>query len=159
MTRSPLRAISVALMAVLAAGSALAADIEVSDVRVRAVPPTAKTTAVYMTLTNTGATDDRLIAVRSDAAARVEIHDTTVTDGVARMREQEDGVPVPAGGAATLAPGGLHVMFMGLVAPLAEGEAAALTLVFESGAEIAIDAPVAAITGMSMDHGHGASTD
>jgi copper(I)-binding protein len=72
-------------------------------------------------------------------------------DGVAKMREVEGGIPVPAGESVTLEPGGLHVMLMGLSKPLAEGETAPLTLRFESGAEIAVDAPIRAVKPM----GHG----
>ena len=42
-------------------------------------------------------------------------------------------------------PGGLHVMFIGLHAPLEEGQQFPLTLVFADGSDTTIDVPVKAI--------------
>jgi copper(I)-binding protein len=96
-----------------------------------------------MTITNSGETDDRLVMAISDAAARVELHThIDARDGVMQMREVEGGFPLPAGGAAVLERGGDHIMFMGIGAPWEDGGTVAVTLVFESGAEIALDLPI-----------------
>jgi copper(I)-binding protein len=52
-----------------------------------------------------------------------------------RMREV-DAIPVPARGAVTLRPGGLHLMLIGLTRPLAAGETVPVTLRFERAGEV-----------------------
>lgn len=118
-----------------------AGDLAISDVTLAATTPAAPAAAVYLTIANAGATPDRLVSVETTAARRVEIHDTVITDGVARMTALPDGVEVPAGGEATLAPRGRHVMLMGLTAPLADGARVPLTLVFETAGRVEIEAP------------------
>ena len=91
-------------------------------------------TAVYMTITNDGEEDDVLQAVRSPKAERVEVHQTKMgDDGIMRMRPVEDGLPIPAGDDVALAPGGYHVMVIGLSESLAEGDKLSLTLEFAKG--------------------------
>ena len=99
--------------------------------------PTAKSAAGYFSVTNGGATGDRLVAVRA-AFPAVELH-TTETDaaGVTKMLPVE-GLDIPAGGTVTLAPRGVHVMFMGLTAPWAAGDHVEATLVFEKAGEVPI---------------------
>jgi copper(I)-binding protein len=125
-----------------AALPALAGDIEIGAPFARAVPEGVRASAAYMTIANHGATDDRLVAARADFAARVELHEHRMENGVARMREVEGGILAPAGETVTLEPGGLHVMLMGLDGPLAEGDSVSITLVFEQAGEIAVIAPV-----------------
>jgi periplasmic copper chaperone A len=47
------------------------------------------------------------------------------------MRELADGLELPAGEVVTLAPGGLHLMFLDLPEPLEAGESFELVLEFE----------------------------
>ena len=56
-----------------------------------------------------------------------------------KMNELPDGIAVPAGGTVTLAPGGLHLMFMGLKAPLVENETVPVTLTFAKAGTIEIE--------------------
>jgi periplasmic copper chaperone A len=52
------------------------------------------------------------------------------------------GLPIGAGASVELAPGGTHVMLVGLAAPLEAGKKLELTLVFAVAGEIAVDVPV-----------------
>jgi hypothetical protein len=150
-----------ALFALPALACAAHDHLTVEDVRARAVPPTAKTSAAYMIIENPGPEDDRLLAARAKVAARVELHTHVVEDGVAKMRELEDGIAVPAGASVALAPGGLHVMLMGLSRPLAVDDRFPLTLVFERAGEMTVEVEVRDLTGQPADapisegHGHG----
>jgi copper(I)-binding protein len=109
--------------------------------------------AGYFEVTNTGSEPDRLVEVRADFPG-VQLHVTEVdADGVARMVEVE-GIEIPPGATVTLAPRGLHVMFMGLASPLAEGAAIPATLVFEKSGEIAVEFAVEA-RGADAGHDHG----
>ena len=101
-------------------------------------PATARTGAGYLTVTNTGSAPDRLLEIRT-AFPRTQIHATTTdSNGVARM-EEVGPLDIPPGATVELAPGGMHVMFMGLDAPLASGAAVPATLVFEKAGEIAVE--------------------
>ncbi|PKP62731.1 MAG: hypothetical protein CVT86_07040, partial [Alphaproteobacteria bacterium HGW-Alphaproteobacteria-8] len=63
------------------------------------------------------------------------------------------------GAPAVLAPGGLHVMLMGLTAPLAAGDALPLTLIFEKAGSVTLSAPVIAVGAPApMNHEHAAPT-
>ena len=120
--------------------------------------PGAKAGSAYLAVTNTGLSDDRLIEVRGDIPS-IQIHDVVTEDGVTRMIEQEEGLLLPVGETVRLAPGGMHLMLMGLSAPLVEGEALPLTLVFEEAGEIAVEFAIEA-RGDAMDHtGHGGHGD
>jgi periplasmic copper chaperone A len=114
----------------------------------------ARSGAGYMRITNTGAEDDRLVAARSDAAQRVELHTHVVQDGVARMVELGEGIPVPAGETVLLERGGLHVMFMGLTGSWSVDVPVEAVLVFEKAGEIPVALPVAAVP-MPPAGGHG----
>lgn len=145
-----------ALSVALLPGFALGHDYTLGDLHV--AHPHAGTTASsamagagYMTILNSGAADDVLIGVEA-AYPRVMMHDSTVTDGVARMQAL-DRVIVPAGETVTFAPGGKHVMFMGLNGdPLDAGEEVPATLIFENAGRLDVVFKVEDVTG-TMDHG------
>ena len=94
--------------------------------------------SVYMMLSNGGDAADRLIAVKTDAADDVMLHESRMEGNVIKMVPLEKGVEVPAHGSAELKPLGMHVMLMGLRQPLKEGDTFPLTLVFEKQGEVAI---------------------
>lgn len=124
-------------------GSAAMAEITITDPYARASMPGAPSGAAFMVIENSADTDDRLIDVRSDVAARVELH-THLADaqGVMRMREVEDGFVIPGKDRHLLGRGGDHVMFMGLTRTLEQGDTVAVTLVFENAGEIPVEIPV-----------------
>lgn len=98
----------------------------------------------FLTVTNTGDTDDTLIAAASDIAGMVQIHEMSMDGDIMKMRELEDGLPIPAGGTVQLMPGGFHVMFMKLKGPLVDGEEVTLTLTFEKAGDIQMTFPIKA---------------
>ncbi|WP_170326825.1 copper chaperone PCu(A)C [Ruegeria arenilitoris] len=132
------------LATALLATSAWAQDaISVNDAYARSSGKSAKAGAAFMMIQNAGETDDRLIGVKSDAAARVELHTHKVDDnGVAKMVHVEEGFVIPAGEMHMLKRGGDHVMFMGLTAPFEHGATVPVTLIFEKAGEVEIEIPV-----------------
>lgn len=64
----------------------------------------------------------------------VSLHETTITDGVSRMRAIER-LPLAPGARAELKPGGLHLMLMQGKGALKEGQAVPLRLQLEGGGE------------------------
>ncbi len=129
----------------LQTGTALAqpAPVVVDQPWSRATPPSARTAAVYATLTS--ATGDRLTGVSSPASRQAEVHEMRMDGTVMRMRELPDGLALPAGAPVTLMPGGLHIMLTDLVAPLKQGQTVHLRLTFAKAPPMDIDAPVAAL--------------
>lgn len=101
-----------------------------------------RVSGMYMFIENTGDTADTLIGAVVPISNMVQIHQTTVTDGVAQMGELENGLEIPAGTVAELRPGGYHVMLMDLTADLIEGKTITVTLIFASGTEITLEVPI-----------------
>jgi periplasmic copper chaperone A len=133
------------VLAALVALTPLAAlaEIEVHDAWAYAATPNAPAGAVYMVIHNHGGPDDRLIAVRSDAAARIVLHATVENaDGTMGMVALDDGVPLPDGGEILLEQGGDHIMLMGLTAPWPDGHVIELTLEFSVSGPITVSVPV-----------------
>jgi len=99
--------------------SALAwSDVRTENGWARLLPPVVKTTAGYLEIASD--TPDRLLSASSVAAQRVEIHQTQMKDGMMNMSEVA-GIDVLAGETLNLAPGGYHLMIIGLKSPLQEG--------------------------------------
>lgn len=112
-------------------------DLVVDHPAAKTTPTTAMTGAGYVTITNNGDETDTLIAVEADFP-RVEIHDTKVENDVASMFQVE-GVVVEPGDTVTFAPGGKHIMFMGLEGdPFEEGETVDATLIFEKAGRLEV---------------------
>lgn len=157
------------LFAVLAAhlliapAAAFAADtIRIIDPFIRVSGAMAKAGAAFMTIENSATTEDRLIAARIDVAERTELH-THRQDaaGVMQMIHVPEGFAIPAGASRALSRGGDHVMLLGLLRTLEQGERIDLTLVFEKAGEVVVAVPVgepaghgAGADGHGHDHGH-----
>lgn len=153
--------LSGAAIALALTTTAAFAEITVTDAYARSSAMMATSGAAFMVLHNDGHEDVTLIEARaSGIAEKIELH-THIEDenGVMRMREVEGGISVPAHGETRLQRGGLHVMFLGLMAPFENGESFDLTLVFDDGEELTIPVPVdldrqdAEGMAMPMDHG------
>jgi len=109
--------------------------------------------AGFLSIRNAGAAD-RLVAARSPAARTTELH-THVRDGdVMRMRPVA-AIDLPAGQEVRLQPSGLHLMLIGLVAPLRPGERVPVTLTFERGGEVTVQRVVEAAGAREPSEGHG----
>ncbi len=117
-----------------------------ADETVRIVEPWSRATilasrpgAVYLTIES--ARDDRLLSVESPVADQVTIHTTEFNDDVNRMVHL-DALSLPAGERVVLAPGGTHLMLMGLSERLTEGARFPVTLRFDQADEVTVTVPV-----------------
>ncbi len=129
-------------------------DLRISGAWSRATPPNAPVAGGFLTVDNRGASPDRLLRVESAAAHRVEIHEVSHADGVARMREIVGGLPLPAGQVTELKPGSYHLMFIQTTQPFAEGNPVPATLVFEKAGSLPVLFEVRSMTaGASPDAG------
>jgi copper(I)-binding protein len=111
-------------------------QLTITNLWTRATPPNAPTAGGYLTIENSGEEADRLTAVVAPVAGRVELHVMSIEDGTMIMRPLEKGIEIPAGGTVTLAPGGLHIMFMDLRSGFTEGEKVPVVLSFEKAGDI-----------------------
>jgi copper(I)-binding protein len=154
-----------ALFLAFTASAAVADDITVGTLTIsspwaRATPPGAKAAGGYVTIHNSGTQSDRLIAVSMEIAGRAEVHEMKMDNGVAQMRELEDGLEIPAGGTVELKPGSFHLMLMDLAGPLKEGDSIVGTLTFEKAGTVDLTFDVGPIGSSEPPmHDHGAMGD
>ncbi|HMN46138.1 MAG TPA: copper chaperone PCu(A)C [Povalibacter sp.] len=130
---------ALALIALHGCGQAQGPSVTVRDAWSPAAPPGAAVVAIYGELI--ADRDDVLIRIRTPAADRVELHATSEENGMMKMRpvtrlELKAGTPVQ------LAPGGMHLMVMGLHEPIAAGGEIPVTFEFEHAGKIAVSARV-----------------
>ncbi len=92
----------------------IAGDLTIIQAWSRATPPAAATGAGYLTITNIGAVDDRLLGITSSAAELAALHQMIMNDERMMMQPLEDGLIIAAGATIVLDPGGFHVMFFGI---------------------------------------------
>jgi copper(I)-binding protein len=146
------------IFAALLAAAALcsparAGELAVVEAWARATPPGATVAAAYLTIDNGAGGADRLLGASSDAAGRVEVHESRREGEVMRMRKVEP-LDIAAGERVVFAPGGLHVMLMDLKAPLRQGEKLPLVLRFEHAGAVQLEAEVLAGDATDPHAGH-----
>lgn len=117
-------------------GTGAGSDLTVDVAWARASSRIGGITAAYLSISNGGSTADRLVGVATPVAEVVEIHETVRSDGMMGMRPVAF-VPIPAGGTVTMAPGGTHVMLIGLTSELRAGSSFQITLTFERAGTVA----------------------
>ncbi len=99
---------------ILLACDAQAPALSVSEIRVTAPVPGSGISAAYFSLRNPGDVPIRISQVSSPHFASVEIHETVLESGIARMR-RVDELTLGAGERIAFSPGGLHLMLADLV--------------------------------------------
>lgn len=130
-------ALAAALLLAAIAAPAVAAERGIQALRPWSRPAAAGSNgAGYVTLVNHGKAD-ALVGVETDLARKVEMHATSMAGGMMKM-SAEDRVPLPAGGEVSFAPGGRHLMLIGLKRALHPGDKIPAVLRFASGAELRV---------------------
>lgn len=146
---------SIAFAAALSVGAAFSfADAQAHEVKVgdivihhpwsRQSPMSASVAAGFLTITNTGKVDDRLVKATSEISPVTQIHDMKMEGDVMKMVELPDGLAIPAGATVKLKPKSLHIMFMDVKQQPGEGASFTGTLTFEKAGTVSIDYEVAA---------------
>ena len=160
MSMNPSRRSLIALAALLVTATstvapAAPAGITIENAWTRATAPGQAVAGGFMTVVNTTSAEDRLLRASSPAAKEVQIHNTTMDDGVMRMRPMTDGVVIPAGGRVEFKPRASHLMLMGLQAPLAAGSTVPVTLEFARAGKITTTLRVEAVAAQpATGHDH-----
>lgn len=121
---------------------------------IKEAPPRAPVVGGYVTIVNAGAVDDRLVGIESDASAKVELHQSAVTDDIARMEPMKNGLLVPAGATVSLGENGTHAMFIDPVDRLVEGDEVSATLVFERAGKVDVVFKVEKMAAGEQMNGH-----
>jgi copper(I)-binding protein len=116
--------------------------VRVLDAWARATILASRPGAAYVTIES--ASDDRLLGVTTPAADHVMIHAIESDGDVSRMKHVEV-LEIPAGQRIALAPGGMHLMLMGLHDKLKEGAMFPMTLRFEKAGEVTVEVSVLGI--------------
>lgn len=151
--------VAVTATGLIPVSGALAGDIDIHNPWARASAGMAKAGAAFMEIKNDAGAADRLVGASADVSEVAELH-THIREGDVMKMRRVDAIDVPANGMADLKPGGLHVMFMGLTAPLKEGDSFPLTLTFENAGDITVEVVVkkagamGAMHGQENGHGH-----
>lgn len=99
----------------------------VTEAWARATVPGQPVAAAYMKISSPFHVT--LIGVETDVAKQVQVHDMQMNDGVMQMR-RHDQLDIPAGATIELAPGGMHLMLLGLKKPLKAGDAITVKMTF-----------------------------
>ena len=118
--------------------------IKVENAYTRATVPGQQVAGGFMKIENKGASVDQLLSASSPVAGEVQLHEMAMEGNVMKMRQVKD-IAVPAGGAVELKPGGLHLMFMNIKAPLTAGETIPVKLKFAKAGELEVKMPVNAM--------------
>jgi len=142
MPGSAILVLIVGLLALITAPVAAMDGLTTSEVQIRATAPGMTATGGYLTIHNHTGQADRLLGVAADFAAKAEIHTMLHEDGVMKMRALPDGIEIPAGGMVRLAPGGVHLMLMGLTKTMEPGASLEVELTFASGMTLRLPAHV-----------------
>ena len=131
-------------------------NINISLPFTRATLPNAPVAGGFLTIENTGTESDRLISLASEIADETQIHEMAMQGDVMKMRPLAEGLEIPAGETVVLAPGGFHIMFMGLKQTLVEGKTITVTLTFEKAGTVDVVLPIeaAAADAPTAEHAH-----
>lgn len=115
--------------------------IVINDAWVREVPPGSSVSAAYMKIENTG-NPDKLVSLSSEAAEKVELHNSKVDENSIATMELIEILDIPSESSVELKPGGMHIMLIGLKESLVGKETVKLTLDFENAGQVEINVPV-----------------
>lgn len=132
------------------AQNAKVGSVQIENAYTRATVPGQHAAGGFMKIENKGVAD-QLVSASSPVAGEVQLHEMAMEGNVMKMRQVKD-IAVPAGGAVELKPGGLHLMFMNIKAPLTAGETVPVKLKFAKAGEVEVKMSVNA---MGAGAGHG----
>lgn len=129
-------------------------DLVIENVAARETVPGAKVGGGYLTITNKGSEPDTFISGQTDIASELQIHEMKMEGDVMKMRQLEQGIVIEPGASVTLKPGGLHIMFMSLQAPLVKETSFKATLNFAKAGSIDVEFKVMDNKHFMTQHSH-----
>ncbi|WP_406314625.1 copper chaperone PCu(A)C [Streptosporangium sp. NBC_01639] len=90
-------------------------------------------TAAFGTLVNNTDTEVSVVSGASPLSPKIELHEVVESGGKMVMRPKEGGFVIPARGTHELAPGGDHIMLMGVTKKVEPGAEIPFTLTLADG--------------------------
>ncbi|MEO6361383.1 MAG: copper chaperone PCu(A)C [Sphingomicrobium sp.] len=130
-------------------------QISVADAWTRATVTPSQPAAVYLKISNTGAGHDRLESVSSESGAKASVHESSLADGITRMRALNEGVAIAPNSIVEFKPNGHHIMLEGLPTALSAGTNIAINLRFERAGDVKAQVRVVDGPAAHGAHGHG----
>jgi periplasmic copper chaperone A len=128
-------------------------SIEITNPWARATPKGASVGGGYMTINNKGTETDRLLGGTSPVAAKLEVHQMSMSNGVMTMRPVPGGLEIKPGQTVVLDPDSFHVMIMGLKQQLTPGEHVKATLDFAKAGNVEVEYVVGSVGARGPDNG------
>jgi periplasmic copper chaperone A len=120
---------------------------------VAAAPPGVSAMAAYMSIENPGSSERRITGIGSPDFAEVQMHRSSIENGVARMQQLE-ALTVGPGSRLELKPGGVHLMLMDPRRDFEPGEIVLLELKEADGTEHSLALKVRRVTSAPDAHHH-----
>lgn len=147
---------NVILLASLFTSSVLACDLKVESAWIREAPSSAKSLAGYALLSNAGSKPLTVVSASSKQFAKVEMHETAMENGIAKMRAIEK-LEIAANAKVEFGPAGKHFMMIEPQSPLRGGDVVSVTLKDAANCETAVQfkvtsAAVSSSSSQMMDH-------
>jgi copper(I)-binding protein len=130
-------------------------ELQISRSWMRATPPGSTVGAWYLEIVNNGEKSDRLVGGSVAVSTSIEIHETKINGGIARMRPIAEGIVLAPQSTTKLEPGGAHIMLVGLKQPLKQGQRVKGTLIFSNAGAVELDVPVESLGSAGPTHQHG----
>lgn len=121
--------------------AAMADNLIVEQGYIRANPPASASTAAYMSLDNAAETALIITDVKASVAEQVQIHQTLMNHDVMHMDHMQ-ALEIPGNSSVELAPGGMHLMLLGVDEGMVAGKEAILTFTFQDGSQKKVTLPV-----------------
>jgi copper(I)-binding protein len=111
--------------------------LDVSDLECRSPLGSGDVAVGYLTLRSLRG--DRIMSVSSPSAPAVEMHETSIENGISRMKRLES-LDLPAGERVAFEPGGRHLMIFG-VREIGRNATIPITITLESGKTLNLNFP------------------
>ena len=125
------------------AAAARGGSLSVTEAWSRPTPPGATVGVLYFSIANTGKHADRLVALNTPIAKKIELHESQTVHGMIEMRPL-NFLECPPGTTVAGSPGGFHAMLLGLTQPLIAGATFNVMLQFRDAGAVSV--PVAVRT-------------
>ena len=110
-------------------------DIQVENAWIRAAPPTVRTYAAYLTIKNNKTENMQLVKITSEYFEQIEMHHSSMENGIAKMEEFET-IEI------NFSPGDYHLMLINNKKPIEQGDQIPLTLIFSDGSHFSTIAEI-----------------
>jgi len=126
-------------------------SIAVSSTQIVAPAPGRAASVAYMTISNSSDDTVSIRKIEGPQFERIELHETVLDDGIARMQPLRTSIIAP-GGEFSFKPGGPHIMLLEPTSGIVPGKIVTLHVHFSSGEIVIVQAPVSTRVSIVKDN-------